>query len=245
MEGPQWTTGSIGRRCKPGNGLSRPVLIGRHEPPPHTPPHRRGAGRTRRVHYAAQDQPTHPPRGAGPPRTTTTPPPSRRPQRGRETPGPIPNPEAKPPSADGTAPTRERKSRTPPGNTPPNGPAVPPRGRRGHNHPTPHGDDGATTIPQARPGRDTLEPAPPHRPPRPQQPRNETLHGPQQARAGLPRSIGIVPSRLRTSREGAPGGLGLLRRPPLLARRRAGAPPQGRRSPSCGAGARRGPRMAR
>ena len=32
----------------------------------------------------------------------------------RETPGPIPNPEAKPDSADGTAPARVRESRTPP-----------------------------------------------------------------------------------------------------------------------------------
>src|SRR5690606_15441382 len=35
---------------------------------------------------------------------------------GRETPGPIPNPEAKPASADGTAPARVRESRTPPNN---------------------------------------------------------------------------------------------------------------------------------
>ena len=34
---------------------------------------------------------------------------------GGATPGPIPNPEAKTPSADGTAPARVRKSRTPPG----------------------------------------------------------------------------------------------------------------------------------
>ena len=33
---------------------------------------------------------------------------------GEATPGPIPNPEAKPPSANGTAPARTRKSRTPP-----------------------------------------------------------------------------------------------------------------------------------
>ena len=32
----------------------------------------------------------------------------------RETPGPIPNPEAKPTSADGTAPDRVWESRTPP-----------------------------------------------------------------------------------------------------------------------------------
>ena len=34
----------------------------------------------------------------------------------RETPGPIPNPEAKPSSADGTAPERVWESRTPPDN---------------------------------------------------------------------------------------------------------------------------------
>ena len=35
----------------------------------------------------------------------------------RETPGPIPNPEAKPVSADGTAPDRVWESRTPPNTT--------------------------------------------------------------------------------------------------------------------------------
>ena len=143
MEGPQWTTGSIGRRCKPGNGLSRPVLIGRHEP--HTPtrprtpapaPERAGAGGepNPRVHYAAQNQPTHPPQ-RGPTKTahhnpTTVPAAT----AGGETPGTIPNPEAKPPSANGTAPTRERKSRTPPEHTPTNRPA---RGRRPNQAPTP------------------------------------------------------------------------------------------------------------
>ena len=258
MEGPQWTTGSIGRRCKPGNGLSRPVLIGRHEPPPRTPPpappHNRGgtANRGRGGPAASTTQPrTNPPtpptrEGGGPPRGAPQPHPhpgghsgaGKRPDPYRTRKLSPPAPMVLPPPGSGRA-GHHRETHHP------TAPPSPPRGRRGHNHPTPHGDDGATTIPQARPGRDTLEPAPPHRPPRPQQPRNETLHGPQQARAGLPRSIGIVPSRLRTSREGAPGGLGLLRRPPLLARRRAGAPPQGRRSPSCGAGARRGPRMAR
>ena len=37
---------------------------------------------------------------------------------GRETPGPIPNPEAKPDSADGTAPARVWESRTPPSTNP-------------------------------------------------------------------------------------------------------------------------------
>src|SRR5437588_12154077 len=37
---------------------------------------------------------------------------------GGDTPGPIPNPEAKPSSADGTAPARVWESRTPPDNHP-------------------------------------------------------------------------------------------------------------------------------
>ena len=40
---------------------------------------------------------------------------------GGETPGPIPNPEAKPTSADGTAPARVWESRTPPNTNPHNG----------------------------------------------------------------------------------------------------------------------------
>src|SRR3954471_13671555 len=41
----------------------------------------------------------------------------------RETPGHIPNPEAKPLSADGTAPATGWESRTPPDNTPERGPS--------------------------------------------------------------------------------------------------------------------------
>src|SRR5919202_326831 len=44
------------------------------------------------------------------------------------TPGPIPNPEAKPSSADGTAPARVWESRTPPNTTSPQGPPTTPRG---------------------------------------------------------------------------------------------------------------------
>src|SRR3954451_15882856 len=44
----------------------------------------------------------------------------------RETPGPIPNPEAKPLSADGTAPETGWESRTPPDNHSPTGPQQPP-----------------------------------------------------------------------------------------------------------------------
>src|SRR4028118_841877 len=64
----------------------------------------------------------------------------------RETPGPIPNPEAKPLSADGTALETGRESRTPPDNHSPKGPphtagagapgaAGPPGGRGGEGRP--------------------------------------------------------------------------------------------------------------
>src|SRR5262249_1170846 len=62
---------------------------------------------------------------------------------GGETPGPIPNPEAKPSSADGTAPARVWESRTPPTTTPPhttNKGAPTTRGPfciRSHQHVTP------------------------------------------------------------------------------------------------------------
>ena len=49
----------------------------------------------------------------------------------RETPGPIPNPEVKPPSADGTAHASVWESKTPPDNTP-TAPTTPKL--RGHNH---------------------------------------------------------------------------------------------------------------
>ena len=52
----------------------------------------------------------------------------------RETPGPIPNPEAKPDSADGTAPARVRESRTPPSTHHTVGPrGAPQRSTRGPN----------------------------------------------------------------------------------------------------------------
>ena len=148
MEGPQWTTGSIGRRCKPGNGLSRPVLIGRHEP--HTPtrprtpapaPERAGAGGE--PDPASTTQPrTNPPhphtRGAGHqgPRTTT-PPPSRRPQRAGKRPDPYrtrklspPAPMVLPPPGSGRVghhrnthqPTGPRGAGAPTGRPPPRGP---------------------------------------------------------------------------------------------------------------------------
>src|SRR5687768_14604426 len=55
----------------------------------------------------------------------------------RETPGPIPNPEAKPLSADGTAPETGWESRTPPDNHP-------------HEGPSPHGE-GPSCTPGTRP----------------------------------------------------------------------------------------------
>ena len=144
MEGPQWTTGSIGRRCKPGNGLSRPVLIGRHEP--HAPTHthtrtsaraRRGGRRTRPPASTTQPR-TNPPtpphtRGAGHqgPRTTT-PPPSRRPQRAGKRPDPYrtrklspPAPMVLPPPGSGRVGHHRNTHHRPA------------RGRRPHQAPTP------------------------------------------------------------------------------------------------------------
>ena len=108
MEGPQWTTGSIGRRCKPGNGLSRPVLIGRHEP--HTPTHthtrtsaraRRGGRRTRPASTTQPrtNPPTPPHAGGRPPGAAHhTPPPSRRPQRAGKRPDPYRTRKLSPPA---------------------------------------------------------------------------------------------------------------------------------------------------
>ncbi len=54
-----------------------------------------------------------------------------------ETPGPIPNPEAKTHSADGTAPERVWESRTPPDNHYGSGPTPQVWGLTHLNHPTP------------------------------------------------------------------------------------------------------------
>lgn len=141
------------QRAQP-TGTNRPTRTTHTHTPTHTRTSaraRRGGRRTRpRVHYAAQNQPTHPPtrgpatRGRAPHPTTVP-----AATAGGETPGPIPNPEAKPPSANGTAPTRERKSRTPPEHTPPAraGPAPQPGAHphtgQTHKHtrrtPPPHG----------------------------------------------------------------------------------------------------------
>ena len=84
---------------------SRPVLIGRglvthtHQEPHHTTPTNHTASTIQNLNQ----QPTNvngSPRYGG--------------HSGQETPGPIPNPEVKPASANGTAPDRMWESRTPP-----------------------------------------------------------------------------------------------------------------------------------
>ena len=127
---------------------SRPVLIGRGlvTHPPHTPSRNspktkqsqdkhRDKQKCHRVHYP-ESEPTNPP-----PKTRPTKGRQKRGHRvtcsqqnngsprygghsGRETPGPIPNPEVKPASANGTAPDRMWESRTPPNII----------SRRGHRH---------------------------------------------------------------------------------------------------------------
>ena len=76
---------------------------------------RAGVGHTRTEHRGTHPRHHHPHTGDG--RHRGTRPDQARPggHSGGATPGPIPNPEAKTPSADGTAPARVRKSRTPPG----------------------------------------------------------------------------------------------------------------------------------
>ena len=134
MVGPQQTTGLIGQKWKTGNGFE---LTGTNRPTQTTPPHppQDGAwdegnnGKHQSVHYTVHTQPNHQPHtqhthacvgvGRQPDNritgTLTHCPRSRLGGHSdRETPGPIPNPEAKPDSADGTAPARVRESRTPP-----------------------------------------------------------------------------------------------------------------------------------
>ena len=138
MVGPQQTTGLIGQKWKTGNGCE---LTGTNRPTQTTTPpstHHthsvRGWGvstskHAQGVHYTVHTQPNHQPHtqhthacvgvGRQPDNritgTLTHCPCSRLGGHSdRETPGPIPNPEAKPDSADGTAPARVRESRTPP-----------------------------------------------------------------------------------------------------------------------------------
>ena len=134
MVGPQQTTGLIGQKWKTGNGLE---LTGTNRPTqtttPHPPHNRGGVGETAAkceastIRSTPNPPPNHTRVGGGKGRWATTPHNrinnTRRHRTAnsrlgghsdRETPGPIPNPEAKPDSADGTAPARVRESRTPP-----------------------------------------------------------------------------------------------------------------------------------
>ena len=139
MVGPQQTTGLIGQKWKTGNGLE---LTGTNRPtqtttPPnthHTPsvrgkPGGERYGKSEASTIRSTPNPVHQPHtqhtracacvGRQPDNritgTLTHCPCSRLGGHSdRETPGPIPNPEAKPDSADGTAPARVRESRTPP-----------------------------------------------------------------------------------------------------------------------------------
>ena len=98
---------------------SRPVLIGRglvtHTHHTTTPP----TYRHQRVHYPESEPTTHPPHRNTQRGKTGHTQVKNGSQRyggdsGQETPGPIPNPEVKPASANGTAPDRMWESRTPP-----------------------------------------------------------------------------------------------------------------------------------
>ena len=138
MVGPQQTTGLIGQKWKTGNGLE---LTGTNRPTqtttPHPPHNRGGVGETAAKCEAStiRSTPNPPPQPHPPTRRRwaaakeggrphnliaqqTAPHRTANSRLGghsdRETPGPIPNPEAKPDSADGTAPARVRESRTPP-----------------------------------------------------------------------------------------------------------------------------------
>ena len=131
------------QRPKP-TGTNRPTQTHTPTPPTHTPriggagqegahhtPHTPGGPRTEHEPASTMQTTTNPPpppnkRRPGPEdhnhpqptpqsSTRTTHPTTRLGgHSGEATPGPIPNPEAKTPSANGTAPARTRKSRTPP-----------------------------------------------------------------------------------------------------------------------------------
>ena len=94
---------------------SRPVLIGRglvtHTPPTNNQP----STRRTRVHYPESEPTNPPPKTRGHPgQQNNNGSQSYGGHSGRETPGPIPNPEVKPASANGTATDRLWESRTPP-----------------------------------------------------------------------------------------------------------------------------------
>ena len=123
------------QRAQP-TGTNRPTQTHPHPPHPRAKTLRtKGRGQTPGKHTASTIRPTtNPPTTTHQPpqphhnnhtttphhnHTTTTPQhaPHHRPlggHSGEDTPGPIPNPEAKTPSANGTAPNQTRKSRTPP-----------------------------------------------------------------------------------------------------------------------------------
>lgn len=88
---------------------------------------------------------------------------------GGATPGPIPNPEAKTPSADGTAPARVWESRTPPSTQPKEGskaPHHPPRRGTAWCGASPHPTDTHTTTDTHTASRapTPAPPGPPHTP---------------------------------------------------------------------------------
>ena len=93
-------------------------------------------------------------------------------------PAPIPNPEAKPDSADGTAPARVRESRTPPSTHHTVGPEPPTSGPGPTAFLSEHRPPGSTKNPRSRP------PLPPpltchHQPPNHHPPKNtNTVPGP-------------------------------------------------------------------
>lgn len=117
------------QRAQP-TGTNRPTQTHPHPPTPTgQDPQTQGRENTPGKHTASTIRPTtNPPTTTHQPphnnnnHTTTTPrqprhAPHHRPlggHSGEDTPGPIPNPEAKTPSANGTAPNQTRKSRTPP-----------------------------------------------------------------------------------------------------------------------------------
>ena len=178
MRGPRQNSGSIGQRWKRREALaSRLVLMGRHHTNPPKPPNRTapltapspegtrtGGAVTRKNEDAATTI-----------RTTTNPPPTpphsgptghpatqRANKRGGrttqscgghstgETPSNIPNLEAKPGRANGTAPQGVRESRKPPQHTrggAPHPSTAPPTQQRGHPHARAHATTRAHTPP--------------------------------------------------------------------------------------------------
>ena len=146
------------QRAQP-TGTNRPTRTTHpHAHAPAPAPERAGAGgEPDHPRPLRSPEPTHPTptRGGRPPgaahhNPTTVPAAT----AGGETPGPIPNPEAKPPSANGTAPTRERKSRTPPEHTPPAraGPAPQPGAHPARAGPHPHPYNTTKVIQRAHGG---------------------------------------------------------------------------------------------